>query len=185
MLSMYDGSKYRRGLSNLARTSSLPGTEIPPVEVDASTKRRQRHGYWWANCCASPPPHEIPSTSTCWCPNSSSICATSRARPRKRIGKRGSGDPPTPGISKQIVPIFCPSTLSSASRKGLYVLLPGDAGAAFCEPERASSHAFQCSHQLPFCFVAPSNQVFASADRSLLVKNVAFGLPAGLRMLWV
>src|SRR6266849_744861 len=72
-----------------------------------------------------------------------------------------------------------------ASTRGLYVLLPGDAGAAFCEPERASSHAFQCSHQLPFCFVAPSNQAFASAGRSVLVKNVALGLPGGLSMLWI
>ncbi len=33
MLARYDGCKYRRGLSNLARTLGLPGTEIAPIEV--------------------------------------------------------------------------------------------------------------------------------------------------------
>src|SRR6266581_346559 len=118
MLARYDGCTYRRGFSNLARTLSRPGTEIAPVEVDTRIKRRHRCGYWWANCWASPPPHEIPSTSTSCCPTASSSCATRRARPRKRTGKRVGGDPPTPGTSKRIVPIFFLPTLSSASMKG-------------------------------------------------------------------
>src|SRR5258708_17405041 len=69
-------------------------------------------------CCASAPPQEIPSTSTTGCPNTSSIPEIRRARPRKRRGKRGSGDLPIPGTSKRIVPILCPLTLSSASMKG-------------------------------------------------------------------
>ena len=51
-------------------------------------------------------------------PYSVKRCATRRARPRKRNGKRVGGDPPTPGTSKRIVPIFFPLTLSSAAMKG-------------------------------------------------------------------
>ena len=37
---------------------------IAPVPVDTRINRRQRRGFWKANCWASAPPHDTPRTST-------------------------------------------------------------------------------------------------------------------------
>src|SRR5690348_12208584 len=75
--------------------------------------------------------------------------------------------------------------IPGASTRGVYVLLPMDDVDTFWEPERASSQAFQSSHQLPLCLTAPASQDCPSAGCSALVKKIAFGLPGGLRMLWM
>jgi hypothetical protein len=48
----------------LASTRGEAGTITDPVPVAASTSRRHRLRCWTANCWASPPPQEKPSTST-------------------------------------------------------------------------------------------------------------------------
>src|SRR6266704_3091628 len=53
MLARYDGCKYRRGLSNLARTLGLPGTEIAPIEV-AEQLGVQVNGFTWVRLFGGP-----------------------------------------------------------------------------------------------------------------------------------
>jgi hypothetical protein len=47
-----------------ASTDGLAGTISEPVAVATSTSRRQRERRNAAKCCATPPPQEMPSTST-------------------------------------------------------------------------------------------------------------------------
>jgi hypothetical protein len=47
-----------------ASTDGLPGIIGMPGAVATSTSRRQRERWDTANCCATPPPQEMPSTST-------------------------------------------------------------------------------------------------------------------------
>src|ERR1700746_3317122 len=87
---------------------------IAPGEVAASTSRRHTLGYWCANFCAMPPPHETPATSISLWQSSPTSSAASRARFEGRYGMEGIGEPPMPGTSKMIAVVSV-----SASRKGL------------------------------------------------------------------
>ncbi len=59
--------------------------------------RRQRLGCANANCWASAPPQETPSTSTCVVAQRSSRRALRIASVDGRYGSHGVGEPPTPG----------------------------------------------------------------------------------------
>ncbi|MNE66369.1 hypothetical protein D3C80_1619140 [compost metagenome] len=64
-------------------------------------------------------------------------------------------------------------------------MLPRVNLAFLVSPERSPIHFCQCSHQESACLVAFSSQALGSATISLLVEKRAFGLPGGLRMLWM
>jgi short chain dehydrogenase len=50
---------------HVEQDARMPGTISAPVPVATSTRRRTRSGRLSANCCASPPPQEMPRTSAC------------------------------------------------------------------------------------------------------------------------
>ena len=79
MRAAYPGSRWRRGVSMRSRTRGCPGTISAPDPVATSTRRRTRSGRLSANCCASPPPQEMPRTSACSWPSWSSRPASSDA----------------------------------------------------------------------------------------------------------
>jgi len=67
------GRRRHHRVGRLRRNQGAPGTDNTPVLELISTGRRHRPVCWTANCCASAPPQEKPSTSTRWWPSSSSI----------------------------------------------------------------------------------------------------------------
>src|ERR1035438_5366901 len=75
-----------------------------PVAVLTSTSRRHRARWKVAKCWATPPPQEMPSTSTASYPSAVSIREISLHSPVKRYGAAGRGEPPTPGTSKRTTP---------------------------------------------------------------------------------
>src|SRR6202044_3864433 len=56
-------------------------------------------GFWKANCCASAPPQDSPSTSTTPIPSSDSTRPSTQARYGNPYGSIDVGDPPAPGTS--------------------------------------------------------------------------------------
>src|SRR5580698_8876614 len=84
---------------------------IAPVAVETSTSRRQRARWNAAKCWATPPPQEMPSTSTWSWPSSVSSLAISMHSPVKRYGAGAGAEPPIPGGSNLIT-----STAGSSSR---------------------------------------------------------------------
>src|SRR5215468_5408147 len=102
MLIAYPGSRYRRGVSMCRSTRGRAGTMTVPVPVATSTRRRTRPGRHSANCCASPPPHEMPRTSARSWPSRSSSPVSSAGSVTRWYGRTGRGDPPMPGRSNRI-----------------------------------------------------------------------------------
>src|SRR3984957_9349137 len=86
---------------------------MAPGDVEARTKRRQRAGNWWANCWASAPPQDTPSTSICpVCPSRRISLSASDASVENRYGRAGGGDAPTPGTSKMTASGSCSASSS-------------------------------------------------------------------------
>ena len=65
-------------------TDGRAGTISAPVAVATSTRRRHLARWNAAKCCATPPPQEMPSTSTWSYPSSVSMRAISRHSPLNR-----------------------------------------------------------------------------------------------------
>ena len=93
------------------RTEGRAGTMGVPMAVATSTSRRHLARWDAANCWATPPPQEMPSTSTRSWPSSVSMAAISRQSPLNRYGLDAGGEPPMPGGSNLIT-----STAGSSSR---------------------------------------------------------------------
>src|SRR5262249_9366213 len=72
----------------------------------------------------------------------------------------------------------------AASTAG-YRSLPSDPGAGMRSPDRLASQSRQMSHQDPVCWRAAARHSSASDGYRVPMKQLAFGLPGGFRMLWM
>ena len=88
------------GRSNIRVTSwARPGTDPTPQEVASSTSRFTRLGCPTANCWATAPPWEYPTTSAFAMPNASRTRAAISANMGIECGTTGVWLAPTPGAS--------------------------------------------------------------------------------------
>src|SRR5215207_7976719 len=116
-----------------------------PVAVAASTSLRQRLRCWTAKCCASPPPHERPRTSTGPSkPSRVSTRATTALKVARLYGTTGRGEPPTPGTSKRITVRRRSSASTngcSTSRLAPIPFISSSGGASGSVPVRAATRS--------------------------------------------
>src|SRR5215218_3617744 len=160
----YSGSRCRRGVSIRERTRGCAGTISVPVPVATSTSRRHRFRCWTAKCCASPPPHDRPRTSTGSSkPSRLSIPATTGLNVDRLYGTTGRGEPPTPGTSKRTtVRRGC-----SASTKG-------------CSTSRLAPMPFISSSGGTSGSVPARTETRSARPPAVMVCTFSAGRPAGL-----
>jgi hypothetical protein len=90
----------RFGVSRIWVTSlARPGTAPTPQAVASSTSRFTRVGWPTANCWATAPPWEYPTTSAFWMPTASRTRAATSDNIGIEYGTTGVSLAPTPGAS--------------------------------------------------------------------------------------